>query len=464
MTSTASGRQHQSNLFVQQLVLLLALAVALTACTSDEPAEPPTTDSGSETGLSDDEFHLVNSGETLTQISRDWCGSSNSDLLWHLVDINSSNQQPDGEFLVDINNIEAGWVLEIDCEVPLPPLIECPTTASTAFVGSDDSVRVALCNTDGRTEYFGQRLSDRSSIVLSACRADNGSVQAVNSSADTDTYYIVDPDGTAAPGNSPRLEIRQVGSGLPPTEDADPSSFNLEPQVISQGGYRPCETAEPEPIEDEETYALDLAPMTSIAFDTEKQIAEGELCNEMSLATTTQPSVILGIIEADATTWVTIRQGTWLRLDIPDYDSDAELVGGGLSWTIEQAFGVHALEITDAQPPGRYKVVDNSGELLARVEVVPADELSVVRDQQGSTDRLYLYRVYDISSARASIMVREQLGCDGFRWNTHQEIAVVGTSNSGVAKLSVDFNGAPTDEEFCLAIDSVCHSSIFFRP
>ena len=441
------------------LAVLVSMMLLVASCFGGDDDEIATNDEAAEElAMVDDGFHQVEPGETLGEIVDGICGEDDNDLLWHVVDVNSSNQQPDGGYLTHIDQIEIGWFLEIPCEAPQSPLIECPTSATVGFLGTDDRARVAICNTDGRTEYFGQRLTDRDSIILDACETNDGTIRALNQADDGDFYYVVTPSG------SPGLEIRQTTTGGNPGTAEVIATYEFETVQPSTGGFRSCSSPEPAPVEEDEVYQLDRAPLIPVEFDTSKDMPEHAECDEVGLGMVALPSIYMPSWEADITKWIEIEQGGRLRIYGIDASGAVVLEGGGLSWPmeLEDFDDSYQLLITDEQPLGRYRVTGSSGDPAAKVEVKPATWLDVVLDHSGSGGGDYLYRIYGASaSADVTLEVSQRQGCDGTRWLTHQNISVDERSDSGVIKVGLDMSEAPMDEEFCLAVDGTCQATIF---
>lgn len=403
-----------------------------------------------------DGYYVVEPGDTLGEIVYQVCGESSPELVLNVVEVNQSNQQDDGGYLTDVDRIEAGWILQIPCELPLPPLIDCPASAEAVFVAQGERARVLLCNTGDKTEYFGQRLEDRASTTLDACRREDGLVEAVNPGQSVDTFYLVDT-------GAGRVDVRQDSKGVDPLDSDLLVSYELADKVDdSTERVRPCGTPTPPPVEETVViYPLDPAPTTLVEFDDSKPTPTHRECTD-ELTSSTMPILGLpGSPDADPTRWLQHPQGRRLGLGGLPERATVRMTGGGHEWVMEPTYyeDQYELDITDAHPFGRYLItVDGSDEPAARVEVVQQEEALIVLDQPESGDGYYVFRVYG-GQADLSVRVKQRDGCES-RWHTHQEIGRTQVNSGGVAKLELDFRQAPA-EQFCLAIDDVCFRSMY---
>ena len=448
-----------------------ALALLLGACSHDDVID--TGDGGhnsdeididrggaDDVGEEIDGLYVVRDGDTLTEIVRDECGVLSDELLFNVVDANRNNQQADGEYLTDINRIEAGWILEIPCELPPRPLIECPDGSDTAFLAQGDEARVALCQTGDSTEYFGQRLSDRASIILDACVRPDGLVEALNAGPTVDTYYLVSIDGSTS------VEVWESPKGRAPLEGRIVNAYDLDVQHERSTNLRSCTTEAPPPVEEiDVVYPEDPAPLTTVTFDRSVAIPDDVACDELGLGTSAVPMLSLGEpTSADPNRWIQQRQGERLRLGNLPPGRSLTLSGGGHSWPLQptRTAEIYQIDITDAHPLGRYLItVDgDDDEVAGRIEIIRQPELRMILDHDASAGDLYVYRIYGLSSGvEVGLEVSQQNGCQGTVWHRHQSVGAPDRNGSDVAMLEIDMRGAPT-RTFCLTADGRCGSTM----
>jgi len=406
-------------------------------------------------------FYVVQPDDTLREVVQEVCGESTPELVLNVLEANRSNQQEDGEYLTDVDEIGTGWILQVPCVLPLPALIECPATADLLFSGQGDGARVLLCRTDGKTEYFGQRLSDRASITLDACVRSDDLVEASNPGPTVDTFYLVDT-------RAGYVEVRQDEKGVDPLDAEVLVRFDFDER--SDGGLdeiRLCGTSEPPPVEERNiVYPADPAPLSTVAFDASWSIPENRP-SPNCLGSSSQPALSSPSFPAtpgvDPTRWLQHPQGQILRLSALPEQAKVRVSGGGHEWVMNQSFSAdrYELDITDDRPLGRYIVtVDGRADPVAKVEIIRQNKFLLIRDEAGTGGGQYRFRLYG-GPVELSIRVRQQSGCD-LVWHPLQTIGAPRVNGSGVAKLEIDFRGSP-DRAFCVAVDDECVRTFFPR-
>jgi hypothetical protein len=141
VTNAGDGRRttdrHRSSASTGAIVLLAVIASACGSGTSSAVSAPA---SSAPPSVLPVQLHRVGPGETMTKIAIAECGDRTAALA--IFDANFGRRQADGGQLTDINLIEVGWELVIECELE-SPLPTVPPTNSTRNPGGPGSTSIA---------------------------------------------------------------------------------------------------------------------------------------------------------------------------------------------------------------------------------------------------------------------------------------------------------------------------------